>query len=372
MATAINGKWGSYNQTVGVPVDMDEAIILLSPSDVPFQSWMSSTPTDQIKVEWLEEELTAQTCAIASLTGTGPYTVTLVTTDFAAPTDLFRVGDILHIKDAAAAVQYTVTSVTSGTVFVLTDFAGNTTDPVAADVLEIIGQYLVEGGDPLEARGVERSTKFNYTQIMQERVEATRTARQRRLYGQGDPYDHELAKKFKEIGIRTEKAMVHGQRAISGDLKQRFMGGALYYITTNTESVAKAASKAGINALLRKCYDQGGSPDVLMVSPSVKAAISDNIDPTLRRWNMTDTTGGSVVDRLLTDFGEIEIEMNRFFPKTKGIALQRGLLERRVMQGYMHEMLAKTGDSDRGEIIAEHTLQVKNEKWMGVLTITDA
>ena len=360
-----SGALSTANRTVGVKLDMDDAIQILTPSDVPLQQWVGSEPTNSIKVEWLEEDLTPQSDTATVVTGTGPWTVTV------ADGGIFRVDDVLHVRDAAPGVQFTVTAIATNDL-TLAAFAGNATAPAVNNVLVIIGQYKAEGGDPPTARSIEDTAKYNYTQIGQEKVQSTRTQRKRDMYGVDDPYDHELMKKFKEVAIRFERSMVNGQRAISGDNTKRFMGGLLYYITTNTSSGTKANAASLMNALIRKCYDAGGTPRTLMVSTAVKEAISQNVDVSGRRTTRTETTGGSVIDRFASDFGEVEIVANRFFPMTKGLVLQQEFITRKVFDPYFHETLAKTGDAEQGEVVGEFSLRVKNEKAHGVLTITDA
>src|SRR5688500_4447391 len=95
-----NAQYGTYNQTVGVRLDMDDAIDILSPTDVPLQTWVGSESTNEVKVEWLEEDLTPQSDTIAGVpTGTGPWTVTV------SDTNIFRVGDVLWKEGAASAVR---------------------------------------------------------------------------------------------------------------------------------------------------------------------------------------------------------------------------------------------------------------------------
>ena len=360
-------RTGTYNQSVGIKLDMDDAIFILTPSDVPLQQWLPTGTTSSIKVEWLDEELTPQTATATVVTGTGPWTITV------ADVQVFRPNDILHKVDALAGVQYVVDSINAGAnTAVISAFAGNATAPVANDVLEIVGQYKNEGDDPEAPRSVDRTTNYNYTQIGQEQVAATRTSRKRELYGQGDPYDHEVEKKFKELAIRFERSLLFGQRAISGDSQKRFMGGLFYYITSNTASGTSANAKTVLNDIIRKCYEAGGSPSVALVSPAVKAAISANVDVSSRRSAIDETKGGSVIETFMSDFGELSFVVDRFMPKTKGLVLEKEYLERVNFDPYFHELLAKTGDSDKGEIVGEFTLKCKNEKAHGIFTLTDA
>lgn len=378
MAAITSGEVGTFNRTVGVKRDMEDAVDILTPSDVPLQQLLGTDSTEQVKVEWMEEDLTPQIVTgdgSTPITGTGttgdPYDIVLATGDGT----IVRVGDILQSTAGDPSDQWYVQNVT-GDALELVLYAGSTHAVVNSDELQIVGQYRAEGSDPLEARTKERTDAYNYTQIYQEAVEATRTARKRGsrggLWGQRDPYDHEVMKKFKELGIRFERAAIFGQRTISGDSKNRGMGGLFYYITTNSASNTKANASVALNSLLRTCEGQGGNPNVLVVSHAVKEALSQNIDPSLRRNSYQSRAGGFVVDTFMSDFGEVEIVADRHLPTTKGFALEVQYVDVVNFDGFFHELLAKTGDADKGHIVGEKSLRVKNEKAHGVLTITDA
>lgn len=365
MATT-SGQVRTGDRTVGVRVDMDEALFILPVDDVPLQRWLPSAPTSNIKVEWMEEELTPQTDTISVVSGSSsPWDITV------SEGERFRVDDVLHIQGAPEAEQYLVTSI-AGDVLTVAGHGvtGSNDDPQVADVVEIVGQIRTEGGDPLEMRSVKRAAKYNFTQIGQEKVEASRTVRKQSMYALSDPYDHEVQKKFRELAIRFERALVVGQRYQSGN--KRAMGGFFYYISTNSVSNTAANAKLAVNSLIRKCWEAGGSPRTLWVSPAVKAAITANYDAALRRTVRDDTTAGFTVERIVTDFGDVDVIANRYFPKTKGLLLQREYDPKRVFDGYFHETLAKTGDATKGEIVGEFSLEVKNEKAQGILTISDA
>lgn len=364
---SIDGMITTDLQTVGVKIDMDEAIVLLNTWDVPLQKRLSSAPTSSTRIDWLEDTLDADTVTVSSVAGTtSPWTLTIPSTTW------IRAGDLFRNRTLAYDKQLKVDSVTNATTIVVSSAGNNadTDDPVAADVLEHIGQLLAEGGDPGAARAVDRTNPYNYTQIGQEAVTVSRTERKRATYGVADEYTYQAQKKFKELAIRTERSLTQGVRYQSGN--KRFMGGLLSYITTNSRSGVVANSKSLLNSLIKDCYTTGGAPTSLYVSPAVKAAISANVDPTLRRTTVEATGAGYVVDSFQSDFGHIEIFADRHVPATKGILVQEEFVTRRVFDGYFHEMLAKTGDGDKGEIVGEFSLEVKNQSAQGVLTLTDA
>jgi hypothetical protein len=356
-------------QTVGVKVDMDDAIVLLDTWDAPLQKRLGSRPTSSVRIDWLEDDLCPDTFTVATsgVSGTSsPWTLTVDDTSWV------RVGDLFTIDGRAYNIQFEVTSITDATTVVVAAFGATAAsdDPVDDDVFRHVGQKLAEGADPGNLRAVDRVNPFNYTQIGQEGVQVSRTERKRATYGVDDEYTYQVQKKFKELAIRMERALTNGVRFQSGN--KRTMGGLFSFITTNSESGTVSQAAAKLNSLVRDCFEHGGTPRSLYVSPAVKAAISANIDPTLRRYDRADRTGGYVIDAFQTDFGVIDVMVDRHFPTTKGLLLQEEFDTRRVFDGYFHEMLAKTGDGDKGEIVGEFSLEVKNEKAQGVLTLTDA
>lgn len=371
--TSINGLITTDLQTVGVKVEMDEAIVLLPTWDVPLQTRLGSAPAHEVRIDWLEDVLTPQVLncsAMATDEGNDEWELTVDDSSWV------RVGDILHADDAALlTTSYEVTEiVNSTTIEVITAFGGTSdidpTGTINVSLYRLIGQNLSEGGDPKAMRSVDRTNPFNYTQIGQEGVKVSRTERKRQTYGVADEYTYQVQKKFKELAIRMERALTTGTRYQSGS--KRTMGGLFSFITTNSRSGVVANAKSLVNSLVRDCYTAGGTPTSLYVSPAVKAALSANIDPTLRRTTGADTQVGYVVDRILTDFGLIDVLVDRHFPITKGLLLQEEFDKRRVFDGYFHEALAQTGDATVGEIVGEFSLEVKNQAAQGVLTLTDA
>lgn len=365
MATT-NGMITTDLQTVGVKVEMDEAIVLLNTWDVPLQRRLGSAPCHEVRIDWLEDDLTPATTVWSAVSGSStPWTLTI------ADTSNLRVGDVLTDDAQDGAKSFVITTITANTSIVVADtFTSGIATPAATGTARIVGQYLAEGGDPPNMRSIDRTNPFNYTQVAQEGVQVSRTERKRAVYGVADEYTYQVQKKFKELAIRVERSMTVGTKFQSGN--KRFMGGLLSYITTNSRSGLVANSKSLLNSLIRDCYTAGGTPTTLYVSPAIKAALSANIDPTLRRTTVEATGAGFVVDSFLSDFGHVEIITDRHIPTTKAVLVQEEFVTRRVFDGYFHEMLAKTGDADKGEIVGEFSLEVKNQKASGVLTLTDA
>lgn len=365
MAASVAGQADTL-RTVGVKLDMDDAVTILPIDVVPVQQYLASKPTSSIKVEWLNELLTPQeTIVVTDGTVSGAGTITVTTGEGLN----FRAGDILWDKSGATTVLCLVSSV-AGDVLTVAQVGSNTTAFTATHSLAIVGQQLVEGADPAAMRSVDRTNDYNFTQIGQEKVTATRTRRKQALYGMTDNYTHEVSKKFRELAIRFERQLLFGQRTQTSN--QRQMGGLFYYLTSNGTSDVVANTKSALNTLIKSCWNNGGSPKTLFVSPNVKVAVDANVDASLRRSTRDDSQGGYVVDSFMSSFGDIEIKVDRYLPQTKGILVQTEFVSRRVFDGYQHEALAKTGDADNGQIVGEFSLEVRCPLAQGVLTLTDA
>ncbi len=147
---------------------------------------------------------------------------------------------------------------------------------------------------------------------------------------------------------------------------------------TTTEfaaGTARALTLALIDSAMQSCYEDGGQPNIMYMSPSHKAKFSGLGTSTLsvsNRFNMTQrepATYIGAVDVYLTDFGTLETVIDRFIPTTDepGAALEElpvFLVDNRhvgyvSMRGrnFKNEPLAKIGDSERGMIISEFTLR---------------
>lgn len=367
---AVQGPRGTFNQaTATTRVSMDEAIDLLNRYDTALADALSSEPIDNIRQDWLDDDLDSQT-----VTATGPR----ATNDIpVVDSSNVRVRDLLKLVPNATVTSptgiYEVTAVPNSTTITVaaTNWASTTSDTLANGyVLEIIGQVPQEGADPQPSRDGDPSGRFNYTSTFQEKLDATREAQKNVQYGIDNPLDRMQMRKLKELAIRLERALVNSVRFISADKKQKTMGGLLYFITTNVRSGVKANMETLLGDLLQAAFDLGASPDTLYVSPSFKRTFSA-LNPTLVNEDRTDQGVGRIKSTFESDFGLMNLVVVRNMPKYKAIAVEAQYVKKLVFDDWFMEDLAKTGDSDQRHIVGQYSLKVKNEKAHAVLTITD-
>lgn len=352
---------------VGVKVSMDDAIDILPVHDVPLHDLLATEPITNIKNQWLNKELDPQTVTTDSQTLAG------VTTISVTDNTPVRVGDILKPQGGTVLLKVTAVTYGGGNDFTVTrPFNGSADQTIeTATVLEIVGQELNEGADPKDPRQVDPTSDYNVTQIYQEQVAATRTVQKNEQYGVSNPYSDDLMNIMKVLPIRHERTLLHGLRKdnASGGLRQ--MGGLFQFLTQNLESDVKANLETSLGDMLQSAYTFGATPSVLVCSPAIKRLFSAlNTDKVLEQRG--DSGVGRVKTTYESDFGSVTLVTDRHMPKTKALLLSLEYIKRQVFDNWFFEPLAKTGDSDKGHVVGEFSLKVKNPKAHGVLTVTDA
>ena len=173
------GNVTSYDLAVGVKINMDELIYMISPVDSPFingigtdgRQLLASSGTDQTEFKWMDEELLLPRAQAAGTgaAGAGDTTVTVS----AADSYKFQVGDLLNVGEEGAVVNGAVKRITAinNTTGVLTlaDWTNGSAWPATTaaheDTIMCLGTALVEGSDPGTARSADRTIRSNYTQI---------------------------------------------------------------------------------------------------------------------------------------------------------------------------------------------------------------
>ena len=377
------GKVTSYDLAVGVKINMDELIYMISPTDSPFingigtdgRQLLGSSPVDQQEFKWMDEELLIPRATVTDTgaAGAGATDVTVSTSDIYK----FQVDDLITIGEADAAVNAAVKRVThvntDAGVLTLADWANSADWPATtaahADTVICVGTALVEGSDPGEARSADRTIRTNCTQIFGPTpIHMSRSEQQVTRYGVSDEFAKQVYGRSVENVITREQAYLYGQYNNDTSNKRRSTGGLNYHITSNTDT-STTLTVSALEALQQKCYNAGGMPDLLIANPASFATLNAVSDSGRVRTVIDDPRRGRVpVASVFTEFGETQMLRNRWCHAETAFLITKEGVSRRVMQPLVVEALAKTGDSDKVQIVCEEGLQVKGEQHMGKFT----
>ena len=365
MADIQTGARSTYNDTVGLMQDISQDIpLLVDPFDVPLYLRLGSKPpsVQAYKHEWQEEGLQPAVVTLtATYTGSGTV-ITMSAADTAAvnPRDLLKnraTGEILLVVSNASA---TTTNVVRG--YAATTAAAAST---STDKLDIIGQAVADGADPQEFITTNRSPLFNFQQTFQEAVKVTDFDQWTRVYGIGDKFAHEVEKKLKVMAIRAEKAILRGARFEDLTNKTRLMGGMTYFIRTNAFAEGGAdIDEDLLRARMQSSYDNGGRINLAAVGPIQKGKISALISAA-QRWypnaGNSDQTVGVKADTFRSDFGDVELLMDRNCLPDEAFYLQTELISKISGMPFTLENLAKTGTTRKSQIVGWFSFELKAE-----------
>lgn len=356
------GRRGTYESTVGVKLDVEDAIYMISPFEVPFLgtygadrgSVLGKGSTTSTKVEWLEDELVPGSDSLNGAITTGSAFITVVNRTY------FKTNDLLRIDDEFLRVtQYGTTADTL-------EVERSWGTPAAGDhadqsTILILGMLPQEGDDPVSGINFQRVQPFNYTQIYQDEVEVTRSEEKEAKYGVRSESSYQIGKRLKENAIKLERNLILGTREQDTTNRRRSHGGLDYYISTGTDSSTTAITEAALVDQLQNSFDRGGMVDLLAVGGTQKRNISA-FNASDIRFSRDENIRGAVVDYIDSDFGRIYIVLNRWVPLRFAFGLEKQYIDLVWFDPFFVEMLAKTGDRQQWELIGEVTMRVRNEK----------
>jgi hypothetical protein len=361
----------TYDLTVGVVVNMDEAIYMLSPVDTPMLTGLGadgltligSAPVDERVFSWMTDSiLTPRTAVAATLVTAG--TVLTVT---AGQRERFSTGDVVHFEldgNTTEAARITGYGVTADTLIIARAWAGTAAQYATGALVVGLGSALPEGSNPEAARVVDRVESSNVTQIFgPTKVDLSRTEQQVRKYGVSNEMARQLAGRTKENAIQREQAYVYGYKVDSTSLEARTTGGLRHFITTNLNATATQLTVANIQSAQQTGYNAGGFADIVMANPVAFGDLNDLGNTSVVRETIDDPMRGRTrVQWVDTEFGSVLAARNRWMLPNDAFGFSKEQAVRRVLQPLIYERLAKTGDSDQGQIVCEEGLEVKGQE----------
>ena len=240
------------------------------------------------------------------------------------------------------------------------------------DELAAVGTNAsVEGADAGTASTITQTVKTANTQIFDKVVQVSGTAEAVGTYGRTSDLAYAIAKAGKEIKRDIEHSFVGaGQAGTAGNgTTARQLTSAANQIasaTTNTAGSNRALSEALLLDVLQKCYEEGGEPNQVQVTPSHSVTVAGFATASGRQRDFaTGTTLVNSVDIIISPFGQVSVVPNRFLNANTVLVLDTEYWSRAVLRPMQTVVLAKTGDSDRRQMLTELTLVCENDKASG-------
>ncbi len=375
------GMRTSLTDTVTLKRTIADYVSMIDPMEIPTINLFGLTNESKFRFvntpgttyEWIEDALSPTSDQLAEALDT---TETGVDVDNGG---YFHMGDVIQVDD-----EYMWVSAISGDTLTVTRGFGSTTAATHADntVVYIRSNARLEGAESSESHSTVPTAPYNYAQIMHEEVKASRTARIVQQYGEAESaYDFQLRKKFSGLGggkgrkgnageifIKLDKTAFYGKRVARTASVPGSMGGLDTFITTNVTALASAAlTQKNVEDAIQTAWSYGGMPNTLICGGWVKRKLTSFYSGSVRTERREDM-GGMSIDTVVTEFGELNIVLNRHCPTNKLYIVDKNRIGWLTIDPFFHEELAKTGDYDRGQIVGEYGFVVENEKAHAIIS----
>lgn len=359
------GLMTTYDLTTGVQLMVEDMISVLSPFDVPLlgqqgadgRTVLSQEPIYEKKVEWLDETLLTPRTTV----GANGVTADTYITTASGERERFQTGDVIRVN--AEYMRITDYGSTADSLVVTRAYSGTAASFTAGDEMIGVGSALPEGTDPPAARTRDRVNRYNLTEIFGPyKVHVSESEQVVRKYGlQMTEFDKQVANRVKEAYVAMEQAIMYGTRVDDTTNKWRTMGGMVFYITSNVDSTTTDITEAKLLDQLSTVFNNGGNPDRIIVGGYQKRKISQLTDNSLMRVVQATDSRGRVVNSYESDFGELSIILDRWVKKSDLFIISRDQATVGTLRPLTFEMLAKTGDSEVGQVVGEKTLVFRRE-----------
>ena len=133
------------------------------------------------------------------------------------------------------------------------------------------------------------------------------------------------------------------------------------------EGTERAFTEANLKTVLQSIWNAGGKPDMIMVGGFNKQAFSSFTGRATPIENVDSKKIVAAVDVYESDFGRLKVVPNRFQRARDVLVLQMEMWAIAYLNGrrMVSIPLARTGDSERRQMLSEYSLVARNEKSSG-------
>lgn len=317
----------------------------------------------------------------------------------AVPTGTFQTYQAVGNRESLADVIYDITPTeTPFQARVKKGKAKATFEEWQTDALDAAATNAQIQGDDATTNTATPTVRLrNYCQILSKTPRVSGTQESVDKAGRASEMAYQVRKRMGELKRDLEYALVRNQASSAGSASvPATMAGIESWLATNKTSVGTGTSQttpgysggtvvsptdstvtgsvaeSALKAVIQAVWTAGGNPEVLMVGPATKSKVSGSFAGIATRFldvdrgKMASIVSGA--DIYVSDFGRHEIVPNRFMRDQNILVLDMDYWELAQLRTLKVMDLAKTGDSDRKQLLMEVTLKTLNEKASGKVT----
>ena len=309
----VTGTYSQYDAK-GLREDLSDLIYSISPTETPFMSGIGKEKATAVLHEWQTDSLASAVSNNAQIEGDE--------IGFSAPSATTRVNNRTQISRKSVIVSGTLDSVSK---------AGRNNELA----------YQISKASKELKRDMESSLCANNSPVVG-----------------SDTAARELAGLAGWIQTNNDA----GSGGANGQVSSVDVPG-----TARTDGTQRAFTESQLKNVIKKCWDEGGDPSMIMLGSFNKQVLSGFTGGSTRFDPAENKRLVAAVDVYESDFGSMTVVPNRFSRSRDCFVLQPDMWATAFLRDFSLMDLAKTGDATKQALLAEYTLVSKNEKASGAV-----
>ena len=245
---------------------------------------------------------------------------------------------------------------------------------------------VIEGDEATHDAITPTTRLSNSCQIMDKVVVITGTQEAVDKAGRASELAYQIAKSAKELKRDMEAMLTTNNAEVTGGSSTaRELGSLGSWVVTNDDLASDGASGAGagnaahtdgtqrvfteaqLKSVIKNVWNQGGDPTMIMVGPFNKQKLSGFTGNSTRFDAGADATLYTSVDVYASDFGQLQVVPNRFSRDRDAWVLDMNYWGIAFLRDFSMHELAKTGDTEKRQLLVEATLESRNEAASGLV-----
>lgn len=242
--------------------------------------------------------------------------------------------------------------------------------------------FVIEGDEATTDAATVPTRKYNYRAISDKVARVTGTQEKVLKAGRTSDMAREMVKRMKELKRDVETIILQNNAWVAGnDSLASECAGLQTYVITNaskasnatyatgdgsdahTDGTARALTEAMVESVLALAWDNGGNPTMGVLNSFQKRKFAAFSGSSTKTSDGDSKTVTNSVDIYIDPLGnEVRLVPCRQCPSDVVYFIDPEYLKFSTLRNFATWDLAKTGDSERKQILVEYTLEVCNEK----------
>ena len=244
---------------------------------------------------------------------------------------------------------------------------------------------VIEGDEATLDAATATTRLSNSCQIMDKTVVITGTQEAVDKAGRASEIAYQIAKKAKELKRDMEAMLTTNNAEVAGNASTaRELGSLRAWVATNddmgaggssggagntaaTDGTQRVFTESALKSVIKSVWNAGGDPTMIMVGPFNKQKLSGFTGNSTRFDAGADATLYTSVDVYASDFGQLQVVPNRFSRDRDAWVLDMNYWGIAFLRDFSMHELAKTGDTEKRQLLVEATLESRNESASGIV-----